>query len=396
MLSLCMITRDEARSLARCLRSVRPVVEEIVLVDTGSVDRTVEIAKQFGARVYGFKWCDDFSAARNFALAKATGDWVFSLDADETIAKRDHSYLKRLIGDTGAGLVAYSIVTRNYINDPNQVGWTANDGRHGPEEAGCGWIPTEKVRLFPKHESIRFDYPVHEMVEPSLRRAGVEIRGCGFPIHHYGPLAEDNPQSKMLTYYRIGKNKLDQLENHPIALRELAVQAAILGRMVEAIELWEKFIAVKPGVPEAYIHLTTAYLQLSQYHAARQSSKKALALAPDMKEALYNYALCEFISGELGKTVSCLENLRVKFPGFLPARFVSAAARICSGRRKEGLEDFRALRKTGINLVVTCRDLARKLIEGNRPGWARTLLAALRCIGSDDERTADCGKLAED
>ncbi len=383
MISLCMITRNESHCLARCLRSVRPVVEEIVVVDTGSVDRTVEIARELGARVYGFQWCDDFSAARNLALAKARGEWVFSLDADEVISQRDHGCLKRLAGDISAAQVAYSIVTRNYINDSNKVGWTANDGRYGPEEAGCGWIPTEKVRLFPNHQSIRFSYPVHEMVEPSLRRAGVEIRGCGFPIHHYGPLAEENTQSKMMAYYRMGKDKLDQLENHPIALRELAVQAAILGKMAEAIELWEKFIAVNPDVPEAYIHLTTAYLQSGQYREARQSAKKALTIAPGMKEALYNYALGEFISGELDKTVLCLENLQAKYPGFLPAKFVLAAARICSGRGEEGVRNMWALKNTDINLAITCRDLAGKLMEGGWPDWARTLLAASRYVGSE-------------
>lgn len=82
-ISLCMIVRDEEANLDRCLYSVHGIVDEICVVDTGSTDRTVEIAKAHGARVEFFDWCDDFGAARNAALGMATGDWILVLDADE-------------------------------------------------------------------------------------------------------------------------------------------------------------------------------------------------------------------------------------------------------------------------------------------------------------------------
>ena len=82
-LSLALIVKDEARCLARCLRSVQGVVNEIVVVDTGSADDTVRIARECQARVIDFAWRDDFAAARNFALAQTTGDWILVLDADE-------------------------------------------------------------------------------------------------------------------------------------------------------------------------------------------------------------------------------------------------------------------------------------------------------------------------
>ena len=371
-----MITRDEEQFLACCLSSVRAMVDEIIVVDTGSVDRTIDVARLFGAKIYNFAWTDDFSAARNFSLSKASGNWIFSLDADEIIAERDHLLLKRLASEAAADCAAYSIVTRNYTNNPNQVGWVANDGRYSCEEAGCGWIPTEKVRLFPNHGRIRYDYFVHEMVEPSLHREGVEIKGCSIPIHHYGPLAEDNGNLKMLAYYRMGKKKLDQPGDHLAALRELAIQAAILGKTEEAIELWGKFIALKPDIPEAFVHLGTSYFKLKNYQAALQAAKKALELNPDMKEAIYNSALCEFVIGDIGKAVVCLKNLLVKSPGFLPARFVLAAAQICCGCRKEGLESLKELSRTGMgpNLAATFKDLAQRLIDRNRPDWAKTLI----------------------
>src|ERR1039457_6090419 len=82
-LSLALIVKNEARCLARCLRSVQSVVNDIVVVDTGSQDDTVRIARECQATVMNFAWGDDFAAARNFALAQTTGDWILVLDADE-------------------------------------------------------------------------------------------------------------------------------------------------------------------------------------------------------------------------------------------------------------------------------------------------------------------------
>ena len=176
MISLCMITRDEERFLARCLSSVQAIVDEIIVADTGSVDRTKQIALSFGAKVYEFEWRDDFASARNFAISKAAGSWLFSLDADEVVAGADAMALKDLTTSASSKSVAYSFVTRNYTCDPNLVGWVPNHDEYCTEQAGTGWVPSEKIRLFPRQPAIRYEYPVHEMVEPSIMREGIEIR----------------------------------------------------------------------------------------------------------------------------------------------------------------------------------------------------------------------------
>ena len=84
-LSLCMIVKDEETVLERCLESVRELFDEIVVIDTGSVDRTREIALSFGAFVYDLPWRDDFSAARNFSFSKATGNYLLWMDADDVL-----------------------------------------------------------------------------------------------------------------------------------------------------------------------------------------------------------------------------------------------------------------------------------------------------------------------
>ena len=81
-----MIVKDEEENIERSLMSVKPVVDEMIVVDTGSTDRTKDIARSLGAKVYDFQWTDSFSDARNFSLSKATGKWILVLDADEVIS----------------------------------------------------------------------------------------------------------------------------------------------------------------------------------------------------------------------------------------------------------------------------------------------------------------------
>lgn len=94
-ISLCMIIRDEEKSLRRCLSSVQHIVDEIIIVDTGSKDRSKEIASELGAKVYDFTWIDDFAAARNYAFSKATAQYILWLDADDVVKEEDqHRFLR--------------------------------------------------------------------------------------------------------------------------------------------------------------------------------------------------------------------------------------------------------------------------------------------------------------
>ncbi|MBR6325358.1 MAG: glycosyltransferase family 2 protein [Lachnospiraceae bacterium] len=94
--SLCMIVKNEEAVLARCLDSVADLVEEIVIVDTGSVDATKQIAARYGAKLYDFEWIDDFSAARNFAFSKCTQEYIYSADADEVLEGENRDKFRKL------------------------------------------------------------------------------------------------------------------------------------------------------------------------------------------------------------------------------------------------------------------------------------------------------------
>ena len=86
-LSVCLIVRNEEALLENCLKSVSQLADQLVVVDTGSTDKTLEIARSFNAEIYHFKWCDDFAAARNESIKYATGDWILWIDADERLSE---------------------------------------------------------------------------------------------------------------------------------------------------------------------------------------------------------------------------------------------------------------------------------------------------------------------
>jgi glycosyltransferase involved in cell wall biosynthesis len=361
-LSLCMIVKNEEAHLAKCLASVSALVDEIIIVDTGSEDQTVKIAQVFGAKVFEYDWENDFSLARNYSLSKASGDWILILDADEVISIRDHDRLHGLM-NRAAATAAYSITTRNYTLQANLVGWTANQGGYGTEEAGNGWYPSHKVRLFRNGQGIRFSYPIHELVEPSLKKLGIGIEPCPVPVHHYGKLNGQKNDEKALAYYALGIKKLEALADNAAAVREMAVQAAGLGKFAEAAELWNRFLKLDPNCADAYVNMGTACWNLGDYQSAARYAEKAITLAPNLKEAQFNLALSELFLGNTAKTVWILERLKLANPRYLPACFVLAAAYVCEDDREKARIGFDELGKTVSDLEyqTALNELSQKL-----------------------------------
>ena len=145
-LSVCLIVKNEEQFIGQCLKSMRDIASQIILVDTGSTDRTVEIAKEFGAEVSCLPWADDFAAARNAALQAATGDWILMLDADEELPAAQHN---KLIAD---------------MKNPLVVGYRLPLVNLGQEAEGCSYVP----RLFRNAPGIYYSGRIHEQVFPSL------------------------------------------------------------------------------------------------------------------------------------------------------------------------------------------------------------------------------------
>src|SRR5579859_2923905 len=146
-LSLTMIVKNEAATLATCLASVAGIVDEIIVVDTGSTDGTQDIARQHGARVFDLPWPDSFAAARNESLRHARGQWLLWLDADEYFNEANRDKLRALLAQLPDDNAAYVLHQRSAA-------------------AGGSATLVGQVRLFRNHSDIRWDYRVHEQILP--------------------------------------------------------------------------------------------------------------------------------------------------------------------------------------------------------------------------------------
>ncbi|MBE5951496.1 MAG: glycosyltransferase family 2 protein [Lachnospiraceae bacterium] len=174
-ISVCMIVKNEEQVLARCLDSLQGIADEIVIVDTGSTDRTKEIAAEYTDRIYDFVWVDDFSAARNFAFSKATKEYIYSADADEVLEEEDRRkflQLKQVL------LPEIEIVEMIYVN-PEDCNAVYNYNRE------------PRPKLFRRLRTFRWIDPVHETVatDPIVYSSEIEIQHRPLALHTKRDLA---------------------------------------------------------------------------------------------------------------------------------------------------------------------------------------------------------------
>lgn len=249
-ISLCMIVRDESEYLHRCLESVRPLVDEMVIVDTGSTDNTKEIAETFGAKVYSYPWNNDFSAARNFGLSKVTAEWTLIMDADEVIASHDLDRIKDMVRNGEAE--AYRLILRNYVDNVYFANALPNPGDYAEGNGYPGYIPTSLIRLFRTDPEIHFAGCVHEILDAALADTGKKVAESEVPIHHYGKVLTSRVQNKMNLYKDLGINKMTGDPNDPAAYKTLADQCLELNLNEQALEVVENGLRLFPDFHELH------------------------------------------------------------------------------------------------------------------------------------------------
>lgn len=302
-LSLCMITKNEEQDLPRCLESASPFVDEIVLVDTGSTDKTTEIAIGYGAKLIGFEWINDFSAARNESLGHATGDWILVLDADEIIAEKDFEKIRELITNNDAD--AYSLVQRNYTTDAKIFGWQPPDDYE--ECASLGFTRNPIVRLFKRMDGINFINAVHETVVPSLIGAGAKITESEIPIHHFGHIKSEGTRSrKRELYLGIGLEQIRKSPNDPRPRYEVAMIYKNTGREEQALEQLHKVAQLDPTYELVYCTLGEIYARNQDQDQAIKCYKKSIAIKPEDENAYINLSVIYFEQARVDDAIALL------------------------------------------------------------------------------------------
>jgi len=256
-LSICLITKNEERFLGQCLASVKNIASQIVVVDTGSTDRTIEIAQEHGAEVHQFAWCDDFSAARNVALEHAIGDWVLMLDADEELST---DALEKL---------------RAHLNEPKVIAWRLPIVDVGREGEGCSHVP----RLFRNAPGLFYIGRVHEQVFSSIevRREewGLENRIGAAKLIHHGYTAEiTRDRNKVERNLRLLELAIEELPGEPHLLMNLGLELSRSGREAEALDKYREAFEVLSSKPAKEIVPELRETLLTQFCTRLTAAKR--------------------------------------------------------------------------------------------------------------------------
>lgn len=274
-----MIVKNEEAALPQCLSSVKNVVDEMIVLDTGSSDRTPHIAKQFGAKVYHFEWCNNFSTARNAALKHVTGDWILVLDADETLTPSIVSHIKGVMQGEEYLLI-------NLIR----------------QEVGAVQSPYSLVsRLFRNHPNIRFERPYHALVDDSVsviltKEPHWQIGYLqGVAILHRGYQKTAIVQNNKYAKAQAAMEEFLATHPHdPYVCSKLGALYVETGKITQGIELLKRGIAANEEnyeiLYELHYHLGIAHshLQNSQQAISHYQAAIKLPIYPMLKLGAYN------------------------------------------------------------------------------------------------------------
>jgi glycosyltransferase involved in cell wall biosynthesis len=338
MISLAMIVKNEEASLAHCLGSVKPLVDEIIIVDTGSTDSTIDIAKGFGAQIHPFEWCDDFAAARNEGLKRCKGDWVFVIDADEAIDQLDYEKSRDACASPAAD--GYSLIHRHYLTNsisaPLDSGAVPNASHYSEGKDLPFYADNPCLRLAKNFDGLSYTGRIHESIGQSLTDNGKAIMRLDAVIHHYGKLFKDREEYKVQYYFQLAEAEAEKDPTNERALYNLQQQAMAakqwevalgaaqrniqlhhekvepfvlyggglvlqeLGRHEEAIKYFDLLLGSAPAHSLAMLRKGFSYGVLGNINMARKLMAKGIKLAPNYIPGHGHLAELELRVGNFG------------------------------------------------------------------------------------------------
>jgi tetratricopeptide (TPR) repeat protein len=261
-LSVCMIVKNEERFLGQCLASVKDIADELIVIDTGSTDRTMQIAREHGAQVGHFEWCNDFAAARNASIAPATGDWILFLDADEELSPAEKQTLPALLASNNTALIRLPLINSHQGQISKSI------------------LP----RLFRNIPAIQFQGCVHEGVYTALLKVSkewqMEISVGDMLILHHGYTAEViSERNKVQRNYELLIKALEERPNEAYFYMQLGLELRRMDRLAESFDAYAKALNLAETQPNQIITdevRETLLTQYSGYLLADQQYEKVL------------------------------------------------------------------------------------------------------------------------
>ena len=299
-LSGCLIVRDNAGTIRACLESLRPWVDELVVVDTGSTDETPRLAAELGARVFHFTWVDDFSAARNESVRHARGEWAFWMDSDDVIDPANGRAIRELaLGP----------------HPDNVFGYVVRVHCTGPDPAATEDVTVvDHVKLFRNRPDLRFEHRIHEQIIPAIRRAGGEVAWTDLFVVHAGydhsPVGQARKKERDL---RILHSELVEMPGHPFTLFNLGMTYADVGEPGRAVGYLEE--SLRNSVPgdsqrrKAYSLLAFCRSALGDGRGALATCEEGLAECPEDIELRFRQGVYLHATGRLREAVAAYERV---------------------------------------------------------------------------------------
>jgi len=302
-ISLCMIVKNEAHRIIDCLSSITNMVDEMIVVDTGSTDNTIALAEQAGAKVFPFEWKNDTASARNFGLRKAKYEWILVMDADEFIAESDFDKIRHSIKNED--IDGFVFDQRSYTDDPDTENWKANDFSYQKSKPYAGFFDITVIRLFRNRSDIKYTDHAHELIERSMKDR--PKKNINIPIHHFGISNGRISSEEKNTHYL--NLLLEDLKDKPDSFKPhflLGRQYYQTNQLDKAIFHLKKAIELRPSDTGAFHNLGTALIKNKNYVLALEYLNKAVEMNPYYEELFYSIAIAYFW---LNKTDKAIESI---------------------------------------------------------------------------------------
>ena len=290
-LSLCMIVKNEADCLARCIESLQSIPDEMIIVDTGSTDNTVEVAKKYGAIIKTYEWNNNFAQARNYALSFASKEWILVLDADEYLRPEDYNLFVSLLN--AEGIDSYYIKTLNFTEPNNPASCMINLNH----------------RLFKNHKGFHYVGAIHEQL---ISDEKVISKTTDLGFYHTGYLKEVvKSKNKPKRNSQILQSILDEDPNNSFHQFNLANEMFQLEKYEEAIELYNQayeHTTVGQGyLPKLIVFRINALVANHQEKKALLAANEGIRLYPTFTHLMFVKGTIEEKLGLITKAITSYE-----------------------------------------------------------------------------------------
>ncbi|HZK79434.1 MAG TPA: glycosyltransferase family 2 protein, partial [Humisphaera sp.] len=277
--SLCMIVRDEEANLAGCLEGVAGLFDEVIVVDTGSIDGTRQVAARFGAKVFDFPWIDDFAAARNESRRHATGQWIFWLDADDRVDAINRGRLAELLENLPE------------VNDQRNPIFSAWCKCSLPDFSDAD-LAVKHGRLFPNRPDLAWTGRIHERIMPAPGAAAVEMVQTDVTIYHSGYADTQERARKIQRNARLIEREYLLDPDDALTLYYLARQRMWQGRYSESIHLAKRSVENDPSdmlstTPHCFVMAADCEFKLKRLEKAVELTRQGLDRFPENLAIIY-------------------------------------------------------------------------------------------------------------